>query len=346
MKVPAGAVLVLLLASGCLADGGDEPGSDGRAALDAWQACRLEEAAAHVLYFGPGHTLLPALPSAGAEPGNAFSSGFLTNDLKEWLSAPVLDGLWLVGNVTLEYWVRSTGTPAPLAIGGDAGEAYHFFNQFGSDRSLQPSYATEYASPAPQAGAVDHYAETLPMPPGGFVVEAGDRVRVLLTDLALDGPDGSGHEILFGGDTPSQVRFTAKCFPTLSWPESALLLDTAVSLPGNQGLLTGQVPPTEGLNLATFNVTVPPGTQRLSVRITQTSDPNPVKDDIDLVLLEDGGARSWGIGSPYSDERGTLWLDNLAAVFPGREVLVRVDSYSGFGYEGRLVVTAERATLA
>lgn len=337
-------VLALLL-SGCVSGG---QGGDGTAAvLDALDACRDGPGARHTLYFGPGHTLRPEAPAAGAEAGNAFSSGFLTNDLKEWLSAPQVEGLWLVGDVELEYWVRSTGSPAPVVLGGDPGEGYHFFNQLGSDRSLQPSYTTQYATVAPLPGAVDHYVETFPMPEGGFVVEAGDRVRVLLTDLALDGPGGSGHEVLFGGDTPSQLRFVAKCFPTLSWPESRVLVDEAVSLPGNQGLLTGGVPPTEGLNLQTVDVAIPSGTQRLSIRLTQTSDPNPaVKDDIDLVLVDGRDAnRTWSVGSPYSDERGTLWLDNLQAFAPGGAIQVQVNSYSGTGYEGRLVVTAERASL-
>jgi hypothetical protein len=337
------AVLVAALASGCLSsDGADRQG----AAVDAWDACREAVAVPHTLYFAAGHKLVAEVPAAGAEPGNAFSSGFLTNDLKEWLSDPVAAGLWLVGDVELEYWVRSTGSPAPLAIGGDTGEGYHFFNQFGSDRTLQPSYATEYSTVVPMPGDVDHYDETLPMPEGGFVVESGDRVRVLLTDLALDGPEGSGHDVLFGGDTPSQVRFTAKCFPTLSWPTSETRIDEEVSLQGNQGLLTGAVPPREGFNQQTFRMMVPPGTQRLTVRLTQTDDATAAKDDIDLVLLEVGGNRTWGMGSPYSDERGAMWLDNLAAVFPHREIDVRVDSYSGAAYTGRLVVTAERAVLA
>lgn len=343
MRLLTAAALALLL-SGCLAAPGDDGSADVLAALDA---CRQAPAAEHVLFFAAGHNLVPALPATGSEPGNAFSSGFLTNDLKEWLSEPVPAGLWLVGNVTLEYWVRSTGTPGPLPIGGDPGEAYHFFTQLGSDRSLQPSYNTEYSAVAPVPGAVDHYVEDFPMPPGGFVVEAGDKVRVLLTDLTLDnGPDGSGHDVLFGGETPSQVRFTARCYPAFSWPRSDVLVDEDVSLPGNQGLLTGQVPPTEGVNLQTVDVTVPFDAQRLSVRLTQTDDATPAKDDIDLVLVDgDDANRTWSIGSPYSDEQGALWLDNLRSVFPGGRLQVQVNSYSGAGYTGRLVVTAERASL-
>lgn len=339
-------LLVLLIAAalpGCLSGNDTAPQRDPIRALDD---CRNAPLTEHVWYFAAGHRLATNLSAAGAEPGNAFSSGFLTNDLKQWLSDPVAEGLWIHGDVTLDYWVRSAGSPAPLAIGGEPGEGYHFFNQFGSDRSLQPAYATEYSTVAPMPGAVDHYTENLTMPPGGFVVEAGDRLRVLLTDLALDGPGGSGHDVLYGGDTPSQIRFFAQCFPKYSWPESTVLLDETVTLPGNQGLLTGAIPATEGVNLATYDLFLPEGTQRLTVTITQTSDANPIKDDIDLVLLQVDGSNTWGIGSPYSDEQGTLWADNLAQVFPSGMIQVQVNSYSGFAYQGRLLVTTQSPILA
>lgn len=340
-------VAPLLLLGGCLGDGGDDA-----SALEAIAACRAQPPVEHTLFFAEGLRLVPTLPAAGSAPGNAFSSGFLTNDLKEWLSDPVTDGLWLVGPVTLDYWVRAVGTPAPLAVDpNQPGDGYHFFNQFGSDRSLQPAYATEFAPIAPTPGEVTHYTEVLAnagqesLAPGGFVVERGDRVRVLLTDLTLDGPDGSGHDILFGGDTPSQVRFLARCFPDLRWTGS-VVEDAAISLPGNGALLTGAIPPTEGLNLQTVSVLLPADTQRMTVRLTQGTDANAgAKDDIDLVLVERGGNRTYSVGSPYSDEAGTLWLDNLAEHFPAGAIDIQVHSYSGFAYEGRLVVSAERAAL-
>jgi hypothetical protein len=328
----AAAAAALLLLAGCF--GGPSPGK----ADAAMAACRGAPAVEHVLYFGPSLSLQPEPQPPGSAPGNAFSSAFLTNDLKEWLSAPVGDGLWLVGNVTLEYWVRNTGTPAPIVLGGDPGEGYHFFNQFGSDRTLQPAYAVEYSDVLPAAGAVDHYVEALQMPPGGFVLEPGDRVRVLLTDLAADGMDGSGHEVLFGGGTPSQVRFSARCWPDLVYSESQVTQEP-VSLPGNQGLLTGAVPPGPH-NQHRFQVQVPEGADRIRFDLRQESDRNPVKDDIDLQLLDRAGAPAWSIGSPYSDESGTLWADNLRAVFPDGAITVQVDSYSGFAYQGHVTVTA------
>jgi hypothetical protein len=330
------AALALLLLAGCL--GGP---SDGKADA-AIASCRSAPPAERELYLGPSLSLQPTLPPAGSAPGNAFSSGFLTNDLKEWLSAPVAEGLWLDGNVTLEYWVRSTGTPAPLVVGGPAGEGYHFFNQFGSDRTLQPAYAVEYSGVAPSEGAVDHYNETLRLPAGGFVLEAGDRVRLLLTDLAADGQDGSGHDVLFGGGTPSHVRLLARCWPALSYADSRIAAES-FTLAANQGLLTGAVPAGPA-NQYRFNVQVPEGADRLRIDLVQTDDRNPVKDDVDMTLLDRSGQAAWSIGSPYSDESGTLWADNLRAAFPDGALTVQVDSYSGVAYQGRATVTASFAS--
>ena len=55
------------------------------------------------------------------------------------------------------------------------------------------------------------------------------------------------------------------------------------------------------------------------------------------------GRAVWSIGSPYSNETGTLWADNLQAVFPDGTLTVEVDSYSGVDYQGHLTVTAETA---
>lgn len=335
------AVVLTLAASGCFGDLdiGPDP-----AALKAIGKCRDALPVEHVLHFGPGMQLLPGQQPAGSASGNAFSSGFLTNDLKEWLSAPVAEGQWIVGEVTLEYWVRSTGSPAPLVIGGDPGEGYHFFNQFGSNRSLQPAYATEYSTVLPLPGAIDHYTEVLEMPPGGFVVEAGDRVRVLLTDLALDGPTGGGHDVLFGGETPSQVRYMATCYPDLEWSTDILrggLLVAPVTIAANQGLLTGAIPAQGTVNKQEFPFTIPPGEHRLSIVLRQVGDQNPVKDDVDIVLLDSAGRAVWSVGSPYSDEAGALWPDNVEAVFPDHQLTIQVNSYSGFAYQGFLDVQAE-----
>lgn len=337
IAAPVPAVLAAFLVAGCLAGGPTEEN-----AIAAIADCRAQPAVEHRLYLGPAMGLQTDLPPAGHAAGNSFTSGFLTNELKEWLSGAQPLGLWLVGNVTIDYWVRSTGAPAPLVIGGEPGEGYHFFNQFGSDRTLQPAYAVEYSDAIPQEGTIDHYVETLVLEPGGFVVEPGDRVRLLLTDLALDGPSGGGHDVLFGPQHPSFVAFTARCWPELVWEPDEVLLDRPVSLAANQGLLFGGA--VEGrlanaANRAQFDLAFPPGTSRLRIDLVQTDDRNPVKDDIDITLLDRAGAAAWSIGSPYSDESGTLWVDNLDAKFRTGELTVQVDSYSGVAYTGHLLVT-------
>jgi hypothetical protein len=330
-------LLSVLLLAGCLS----VPAPDA-AARDALALCRTAPAQGHVLYLGPGNRLIGSPPPAGSAPGNGFSSAFLNDNLKGWLSDPAADGLWLAGNVTLSFWARSTGLPAPVVSPG-SGQGYRFFDQFGSDRSLQPAYASEYGPAYEPEGTVTHHEVTLAMPEGGFVVERGQRVRVLLTDLALEGADGSGHDILFGGDTPSQVRFSARCYPAFTW-SGPTILERSVLLPANQGAATHLVPVETGANRVRVDVPLPEGTQRLTVRLAQDTDANPGKDDVDLTLLDGNGQPLWSIGSPYANESGTLWEDNLAP-FGGR-VTVQVDSYSGMAYQGHLTVVAESARLA
>jgi hypothetical protein len=174
------------------------------------------------------------------------------------------------------------------------------------------------------------------------VVEKGQRVRVLLTDLALDGSGGAGNDILYGAGTPSQVRFTARCYPAFSW-SGASVKDAPVLIPTSQGAATHAVPAQQGINRVRIEVPFPPGAQRVTVTLTQTTDPNPAKDDVDMTLLDANGRALWTIGSPYSDESGTLWQDNLAP-FEGH-MTVQVDSYSAAAYQGHLSVIAEMARL-
>ncbi|HUR25890.1 MAG TPA: hypothetical protein VM327_07760 [Candidatus Thermoplasmatota archaeon] len=345
--VPMTTLLAVFLLAGCF-DGG--PTEDN--AVAAISDCRMQPPLEQRLYLGPALGLQPGLPPDGYAKGNSFSGGFLTDDLKEWLSPAQTTGLWLVGNVTLDYWVRSTGTPAPIALPRDPsdpsayGQGYHFFNQFGSDRTFQPAAAIEYSDAVPQEGAIDHYTETLALEPGGFVIEPGDRIRLLLTDLALDGAGGGGHDVLFGPEHPSFVAYTARCWPELLWRPSEVLLDEPVSLPANQGLLFGgrlQGRQANAANQARFELVVPPGTTRLRFDLMQEDDRNPVKDDVDITLLDRAGAAAWSIGSPYSDESGTLWVDNLDAKFPTGELKVQIDSYSAVAYTGRLTVTRDVA---
>ncbi|MGB0651947.1 MAG: hypothetical protein ACPGQL_02000 [Thermoplasmatota archaeon] len=339
-------LLPLVALSGCLEDAREavDDAFDGvRDLADCGLDDLVDDEGRITYWFGPGYSLSTEAPAGdGGEPGNAFVSAFLTDDVVPWLSEPLGEGVHLTGDVILEYWARNEGDVAPVIIGGDPGEGYHFFNQFGSDVSFQPAYAVEYNDAVPAPGRVDHYINTLSLPPGGFVIEKGDSVRVLLTGLVLEGTDMAGHTILYGGETASRVSFEASCYASRSWEEVAKEV-TGVSLPLHQGLLTGAVPATEGVNQATVPFDLLKETERLTISLTQTGDVNPVKDDLDMVVTDVDGNQVWDGGSPYADEQVRLWAENLeaAGLAPGR-YQVLVNSYSGHAYTGEVQVLQEQ----
>lgn len=292
-------------------------------------------------YLGPDLVLQTDMPPEGRRAGNGFDEAFLTNNLDEWMG-PTADRTWRIeGDVQLTFWTQGINTPAPIVIGGDPGEGYHFFNQFGTNRGFVESYAIEYATALPDE-EIRRYDEVFTMPEGGILVEAGDHVRLLLTNLVLDDPNsGRGPNILFGGDTPSALSYTAACEPTSRWSlvESSV---STVGIPLHQGLLTGAVPATEGLNYADVPLVLHPDTERLTIAIDGTGGLDALaKSDIDLSVLDSNGDESWSIGSPYTDEVGTRWWRTLDAVMPPGDYTVRVNSYSGHGYNGQLSVLQE-----
>ncbi len=325
-------LLVAVLMAGCT-DGTSDPARGDAPAPEP--ACWFD--GEQVYYFGPGHALQPDHPDDGATPGNGFAEAFLTNELEEW-TFQANQTFRIIGNVTLEFWSQGNQMPAPIMIGGAVGEGYHFFNQFGSNRGFVESYAIEYASALGDT-ELRHYVEVFEMPPGGLPVEANDAVRMLLTNLVLDDAEGAGPDILWGGKTPSQIRFTSICEPTPTWQT---LLDESfdVSVPAHQGLLTGAVPEQEGVNFVDVPFVLDDDTQRLTIMMTQDPTANPVKSDMDLTVHA-AGQQVWSIGSPYTDEIGTAWQQQLAADMPHGEYVVRVNSYSGHAYEGVVRIIQE-----
>lgn len=292
------------------------------------------------LWLGPGHALVEALPAAGRVGGDGFAEAFLNNDLAEWTWPGQDVPMRVVGNLTLTFWSEGNAMPAPIIIGGGPGEGYHFFNQFGTDRGFIESYAVEYASALPSQDVVS-YTEVFAMPDGGLMVEPGDRLRLLLTNLVLDDAEGDGPSILFGGDTPSRIEFTQTCAQARTWSvlESA---STPLSIPFHHGLLTGAVQPTAGVNHQDVPFTLHAETDRITITMVQGADRNPLKDDMDITVLDGAGQQVWSIGSPYTDEIGTLWRENLGSMPPG-EYVARVNSYSGHAYEGTITVVQEVA---
>lgn len=289
-------------------------------------------------YLGPDHGLYTTAQADGRTPGNGFAEAFLTNDLDEWTFGPFEHDVRVVGNATLRFWTQGNNMAAPIVIGGDPGEGYHFFNQLGSNRGFIESYAIEYASALGDT-TIRSYEETFVMPEGGLVLEAGDTLRLLLTNLVLDDAEGAGPDILWGEAYPSALEMDLTCIEPRQW---TLLEEesTPLSIPFHHGLLTGAVPATAGVNFQDVPFVLGNLTDRLTIRMEQTSTTNPVKDDMDITVLDAAGAQVWSIGSPYSDEIGTRYRENLGDMPPGSYV-VRVNSYSGHAYEGRLTVTQE-----
>lgn len=304
---------------------------------DAPDTCP-DEGTPTTLHFGPDYTLVPEAPGEGHEVGNGFVEAFLTDDMDEWRAAPAAEGYVIHGNVTIDYWIRYADGAAPIVIGRDAGEGYHFFNQFGSDRGFMPAYAIENGPVLRRAGEVQGYHEVLDAPPGGFVVEEGDSLRLLLTNLLVDAPTGTDQQVLFGSDTPSGITFTAWCRDAAA-TGPAREVHADILFVANQGLLTGALPESP-LNHAAFRLQWEGPIDRITIELTQTGDPNPLKDDVDMTLVAPNG--TWSGGSPYSNEIVTLWPENLAALgaLDGQagSLQILVDSYSGAAYEGLLSV--------
>lgn len=297
------------------------------------------------LWLGPGFTLLNETPAAGAVFSNGFDEAFLVDTMDEWSAAPATQAMRLVGNMTLEFWVRNSGTPAPVVIGGQPGEGYHWFNQVGTQRGFVPDFGREYAPVAPMPGSIDHYTEVIAMPPGGLHVEQGDTLRVLLTSLVVDDTRSTGQEILFGGETPSRITFNHHCMAPLGWKEIASD-ERDISIRAHQGLITGAIPATAGLNYADVPFELLAATQRLTISLVQEADRNPLKDDMDITLRDAAGNAITSIGSPYADDKGTFYAANLAAMLPPGQYAVRVESYSGHAYTGQVSIVQDKAVPA
>ncbi len=329
------ALLLVVALSGCLS---------GTAPLDEVSGlitdCPMDGEV--TLYLGPGFTLSPVLPAAGSVAGNGFDEAFLTNVMDEWTSAVVVDrNVHIMGNLTLHFWSRGHDMVAPVVIGGDPGEGYHWFNQVGTNRGFVEAFAVEYA-PIRDEPVVREWTETFAMPTGGLYLEPGDHLRLLLTNLVLDTPTtGAGPDILFGGDTPSAVTFQAHCRAVWSWDEGTPETH-AISIPFHHGLLTGAVPARDGLNHVDVPFTLAPDTGRLTIALAEGGSINPTKNDMDLGVLDAAGNEVWSIGSPYADDLGTKWPADLAANMPPGDYTVRVNSYSGVAYEGTLSIQQDR----
>lgn len=284
--------------------------------------------------------------TAGRAPGNGFDEAFLTNGLVTWLSSPVPRGMRIDGNVTLEAWIDVTGQLGYPSL-AEPGTDYAFLNQFGSDRGFQSSYVREDLAATELQGIV-HLNETFVMPPGGYVIEKGDRLQLLITSLILDDGGDPGTFVLFGGDTPSRLTFTASCYASVEWSMQRYLRQPVV-MAGNQGGPIGVPgvgcttigPQDLCLNRFEYDFTLENGTDRLRVFIrTAAADQQP-KRDMDVRLLNAAQEVVYDASTPFVNETFVLWRANLDAFLPPGPYTVRCDLYSGANYSGLLEIAME-----
>jgi hypothetical protein len=321
--------LSLLSLAGCTA-----PSSDVPDAPHDETPCGEQPLHPLTLFLAAGYNLtFDSEGPEGSAPANQGHEAF-TAELQPWLSSPLAQGIRLEGNVTFDLLVEASGANL-------YGPGTELYVQLGSDRA----YAAEFTSapPTPVGDASYRVNVTAPLPPGGFTLEAGDRFALLVTSLR-EGADSAGHQVRFGGEDGSRIRLDARCAPAQEW---AILqhLQFPVVLPGNQGLFTGAAPPTEGVNRHTEPFDLLPDTERLTVQLIQAGGAGP-KNDMDLYLLDAAGAVVARSTSPGADETILLWPENLDASVPAGPYQVRVESYSGANYTGRIHVVMERGTEA
>lgn len=301
-------------------------------------ACEDQPPRDVTLYLGPGRTLVAELPAAGVEPSDGFEEGFVSNGAVPWRSEPADGAARIVGDVRLELFARSTGAPGYPTTGAP-GEAFRFFNQFGSGRFPGAATAAYYTPLVEPEGTAWTANQTFVLPEGGIVLERNDTVSLLLAGLSP-----GGEEILFGGETPSRLMFQLECVPDHAW-SLMRYLRFPVNLPANQGGPTGAVPPIEGVNTLTVPFTLENGTQRLRVFLRGAFADSEPKDDLDMRLVGADGTVLVEPSTPYTNEFLVLWPDNLAAFLPPGDYAIRVDSYSGLQYSGLLEVVLEAIDL-
>jgi len=248
-------------------------------------------------------------------------------DVQPWLSPPLPTGLRVL-NASLSIQVEGSGPTVPP----DAPDALYV--QVGSDLALASGDAAVAWTPSTSVAASEG---PLGLPKGGFTVEAGHRVQLLVTSL-VEGPSGPA-QVRLGN--ASALRLTAVCAPEREFL-AARDFKTPVLLPASQGSFTHTVPAEEGLNRQTVAFDLPNGTARLRIYLRQAHPPR-VKGDVDFTLLDGLGRVVATAGSPSANETLVLWPENLAALAPPGHYTVRVDSYSATNYAGTLDVVFDEA---
>ena len=297
--------------------------------------CEDQPFTPRILFLAEGHTLANTTGPAASTPGNDVRETFVSEP-QPWDSQPLAEGIQLNGSVEFELWVRIDGA-APVS--SQPGSSLRFILQAGSDRALSSGTAWEEGPAFSAPGTIVHLNLSLPLPEGGFTIEAGQKVRLLAASLVAG---SQGTTILHGGDTPSQMRVQARCSEAREWlPRRDLAFP--VILPSSQGSFTQAVPPQEGVNRMTTTFTLEEGTSRLTIALRQASNPR-IKSDMDVTLLDGQDKVLYEAYSPFANETLVLWPENVAALLQtGGTYKVVVDSYSGNNYSGKLTIRMEGA---
>lgn len=283
-----------------------------------------------VLHFDTDMTLQESAPAAGEvalQPGTMVFAG----EVPPFLSERLEPGVRIVGPVEMELWLEGDGV-STLPRGE---EGLHLYTLAGSNVAYLPGGGRTDAATLTMGERL-HVTHEIPVPPGGFRVEAGEQVRISLNSLLLTS-EGTGHTLLVGGGTPSQVRFAAECVDPIDY-RILDQQDLDVVIPGNTALWTGIVPNEPGLNRFEGTFELRPDTHRLTIDL-RGSGLTP-KGDMDLHLMDAGGV-VWQATSPQQDETLIMWRENLHRMAPPGTYTVRVDSYSGIAYDGTVSILQE-----
>jgi len=317
-------LLAAILLAGCAG-----VATDTSSSAPSPPACGDEPPHTMALALGPMHLLSNATSAAGTADLNQGHDAYV-GDVQPWLSAPLATGAHVL-NASLSIRVQGMGPLLPPEATAP------LYVQAGSDAALASADAVGQWSTGASDMGWEGYLSILK---GGFDVEAGQRVQLLVTSLIEGVPDPA--RVVLGNQ--SVLTLTTVCAPAREFLV-AHDLKTPVLLPASQGSFTHTVPPQEGVNRQTVPFDLPNGTSRLRIFLREPHPPK-VKGDVDVTLLDATGKTVAVAGSPAPNETLILGPANLAALAPPGHYQVRVDSYSATNYAGTLDIVLEQLESA
>ncbi len=286
-------LLLALLLSGCL--GATEPTVEDMAS---------EAPAALIgLNLTANQALLPA-----AEPGRVplgwsmaeYTRGTLP---PVWLSAPMeRDMLIQSGAVALSF------APNPASVSLLARP--EFTAWFG----VEDRFGTHLFFDGPSVMRADEVftaAADLPLPPGGLVIPAGERVALRVASYMADGEQADVIDLVVGdSDAPSQLTLMMRPVELAPAAEVQILDERGAFL----GTRCGVADPTNTAT-ETYPLEVPVGA--LGVRVDLKRLGGTGAPDLDFLILDRQGEVVWGGEGSGGDEAALLLGPNMDAVGAG-----------------------------